>query len=82
MSVENEPEHPEARSAEEFFPKWREEIQHLRRASPIFEEICSDLELVAGLLRDEGTGDRAASECLEGLKDEIRGALTRNTGNA
>ena len=79
MRSEFKPNNPEARNAEDFFPEWREDIQRLRERSPIFEEICSDLELVAGMLREEAADDAAATESLEGLKDEIRRALTRNT---
>jgi len=80
MSVKNEPDHADARTAEEFFPTWREEVRRLRCSNPIFAEICNDLELVASILRDEGSADNAAIESLEGLKDEIQRVLMREAG--
>ncbi|WP_424990930.1 hypothetical protein [Fluviibacterium sp. S390] len=82
MSVEREPDNPAAPTAEQFFPEWREDIRRLRANRPIFDEICRDLELVAGMLRDKDPDDPAATECLEGLKDEIRRALMRDPGGA
>ncbi|PRY23548.1 hypothetical protein CLV78_10437 [Aliiruegeria haliotis] len=81
MKTEPAPNHPDARTAEDFFPTWREEIRRLRGSHPVFAEICNDLETVAGILRDEGPADDAVTECLEGLKDEIRRALTHETGS-
>lgn len=82
MRVGSEPDNTVAQSAEQFFPKRREDIRRLRRCCPIFDEICSDLELMAGLLQDQGSGDAAATESLEGLREEINRALMRDASSA
>lgn len=67
---------------EQRFPEHREDIRRLREQDPIFEEICGDYELIAGLSGQNGPEDGAVAECLEGLAQEIERALTRRDGGS
>lgn len=68
-----------ATTPEEFFPELRQDVLRLRETDPIFEAVCRDLELIAKLIQEARSEDTDLTECLEGLKDEIHGALKRNS---
>jgi hypothetical protein len=77
MTRGRDPDNKVVLTAEQFFPSRRDEILQLRRRSSVFDEICHDLELMAGLLQDQATRDSAAIESFEGLKEEVSQALVK-----
>ena len=66
-----------AATPEQLFPDRGNDIGRLRAHDPLFDEICTDFETVAGIARNEGLADLAIRECLAGLREEIDRALTR-----
>ncbi|WP_068318217.1 hypothetical protein [Aliiruegeria sabulilitoris] len=70
------------RTPEQLFPDRQEDIRRLRAQDQVFEEICSDYELIAGIAQKETPEDEAVSECLAGLANEIRRALARSDRGA
>lgn len=68
-----------ALTAEQLVPRRRSDIRRLRQSSPIFDEICADFELIAGMLRDGRSEDAALIETRDGLKAEICDILTNGT---
>lgn len=71
-----------AQTAEQSFPQWHDKIRQLRQRNSSFDEICRDLELLTQLFCEKSSTDDALSESIEGLKDEIKRALTNNSGSA
>ena len=78
MGIESDPTRTVAQTADQLFPRKRDEIRRLRRANQVFDEICRDYEVMAKMLSDNSLADVAAGESLEGLKDEISLFLQRS----
>lgn len=77
MVMKSEQDRTGARTPEHLFPDRQDDIRRLRAQDRIFDEICSDYELIAEVARKETSEDEATAECLAGLREEIHRALTR-----
>ncbi len=78
MVMKSEQDRNGANTLEQLLPDRQDDIRWLRAQDPIFDEICTDYELIADVARKEASEDEAIAECLDGLKEEIHRALTRS----